>query len=215
MESRTLSAAAGAQGRRLSPEKRRAEIISMTRKMIAEHGPEGLSMRAVARYCGMTGPGIAHHFPSMTALLDAVLKQRNEEYVSDITRAIEEHGEKASLLLAMDTFVRYFAARPVETRNFDRLEAEAMNPNHPAHSYYVAGPPRGREITQALAERDYLEPDNVMKILSLVVDGLRSRWLLSPDNPDLWEDWAAVRAPLFNSFKRKDGRPTVPDGAAP
>lgn len=183
----------------------------MTHEMIAKNGPEGLSMRAVARHCGMTGPGVAHHFPTMTELLVAVLERRNRQYVSEVKTLIEAQDEEVSLLVAVDIAIRYFADRPVETRNFDRLEAEAMNPSHPAHSYYVAGPPRGRDLTLRLAERDYVDPVNVMRILSLVVDGLRSRWLLSPDEADLWNDWAAVRVPLFNGFKRRDGQLTFPD----
>ncbi len=199
------------KARRLSPDERRAQIISMTREMIAVNGPEGLSMRAVARHCGMTGPGVSHHFPTMTDLLVAVLKQRNDDYVSEVKAMIAAQGDAVRLVDAVDTAIRYFADRPVETRNFDRLEAEAMSPNHPAHEYYVAGPPRGRDLTLRLAAQEYVEPENVMMIVSLVVDGLRSRWLLSPDDADLWKDWEAVRGPLFNGFERRDGQLTIPD----
>lgn len=194
---------------RLSLEKRRAQIIATTRRMIAEHGPEGLSMRAVARACQMTGPGVAHHFPSMTELLTAVLEQKDREDEAAIVAEVMSHGDEASLLLVVDTFIRYFSDRAEETRNFDRLEAEAMSPAHPAHPYFAAGPPRARQLTRRLAERDYVDPDAVIAVLSLVIDGLRSRWLLEPEEADLWADWVAIRAPLFNGFRRKDGKPTV------
>lgn len=194
---------------RLTPERRRAEIIATTRQMIAENGPEGLSMRAVARRCEMTGPGVTHHFPSMAELLTAVLDQRDVEDEAAVIAEVTAHGDDASLLLLIDTYVRYYAERPVETRNFDRLEAEALNPAHPAHSYYVGKAPRARTLVWQLAERDYVDPPAIVPVLWLTVSGLHSRWLRSPGS-DLWQDWAAVRVPLFNSFVRKDGKPTIP-----
>jgi len=198
---------------RLSPDARRAQIIAVTRRLIAEHGPSGLSMRAIARACDMTGPGIAHHFPTLGDLLMTVMSERDHEYAAAILEEVRAHGEDMSLLLAVDTMVRYYAQRPRETRNFQLLLAAAMDPAHPAHPY-VAHRPRGRELTVPLAERDYVDPVGVMNVLSLVIDGLNSRWFIAPEMPDMWADWQAVRRPLFNGFVRKDGRLTIPDPPA-
>ncbi|HWK19924.1 MAG TPA: helix-turn-helix domain-containing protein [Microbacteriaceae bacterium] len=195
--------------RRLAPEARRAEIIARTRAMIATRGAEGLSLREVARWCGMTAPGLLHHFDGLAAVLEAVLEERADEEIHLYAQAIGAIGEHATLRDLADATVRVTAERREESANFDRLEMIAlMDRTHPLHEYYRHGKDirRLRPLTLALAEREYEDPLAVVSVLGLVAEGLRLRWLRSEAIPDYEADWAAVRDTVFAGFehRRKD-----------
>lgn len=172
----------------------------MTRTMIAENGAQNLSLRSVARYCGMSAPGLLHHFSSLEELLTAVLEQRAEEHALAIqARLADEHPDPTLRNLA-DTVVRFYADEPEEARNFDRLEGEAFSPGHPARKFFKRSTVSPWDVTLNLIEKEYRDPEAVLLILSLVVDGLRLRWLRDED-ADYWTDWVGVRDAVFATFE--------------
>lgn len=186
--------------RRLAPEERRDLILRQTRQMIAEEGTEGLSFRAVARYCGMSAPGVLHYFDSLTPLLEAVLDQREEEERAAFLRMVPDNP---TLLEWTDTVVQVSMSRAKENRNFDIMEAQAMgSPEHPAYDWY-ARKPRYLNQTIELATKDYpRNPDAVLTVLGTVVDGLRFRWIRSTDISDYETDWKQVRDTVFAGFEQ-------------
>ncbi|XPP26191.1 MAG: TetR/AcrR family transcriptional regulator [Leucobacter sp.] len=191
--------------RRLVPEARRAEIIARTRKMISVQGGENLSLREVARWCGMSAPGLLHHFDGLTAILEAVLTERAEEERQIYARELDAIGAQATLRDLADTTVRIAANRPEESRNFDRLEMIALaDPTHPAYAFYRHGSDirQLRPLSLMLAEREYEDPLAVVSVLGLVAEGLRLRWLRSETPPDYVGDWESVRDAIFYSFER-------------
>ncbi len=188
--------------RRLSPEVRRAEILQKTREMIATQGPADLSLRAVARYCGITHPAVLHHFDGLQPLLEEVLAARDRDEYEDALRFISEQGSAATILHIGDAMAQNFSRNPTETRNFDALESEAIaSADHPAHEYYVrqSGEPHPR--TLALAARDYSDPEAVVGMLLVVGDGLRHRWLRSKTVPDYAGDWQRLRRAVELGFE--------------
>ncbi|WLP90762.1 TetR/AcrR family transcriptional regulator [Gordonia sp. NB41Y] len=202
---------------RLTPEERKRRIVAATRSMIEESGPADVTLRSVARRCGMSAPGVKHHFPSMTDLFTAVLEQWNNDEVAAVERIVAEYGDDLTLPDLADSLVRHFAGMKEVTSNFDLLEAYAMAPDHPAHEAYQQFSIRPLPITWHLVVRDYENPEAVLRMLSLVVDGLRFRWLHDPKTVDHWGDWMAIRDTLFSSFTPKSGdsrnrdRPDLPD----
>lgn len=186
--------------RRLLPEERRAEIIERTRQLIAEEGPEDLSMRRVARWCGMSAPGLIHHFESLEVLMTAVLKARRDDELAKYAERIDQLGSEATLRDLTDATVEVAARTPRETQNFDRLEVIARaDPTHPAHSYFdgLDIVPQVRPMSLVLAEREYKEPLQVVKILSVVAEGFRARWSRSKTVPDYMGDWLEVADSIF------------------
>lgn len=187
---------------RLSVEARRAEILRLTRQMIAEQGPEGLSLRAVARWCGMSAPGVLHHFDGLKPLIEAVLHERATEELEAFVRALPPNP---TLLEWADTVVLVSTARTEENRNFDALETRALaDPEHPAHDYFQRGYRlRPFPTTIKLAEQDYpRNPQVVVEVLGTVVDGLRLRWLRSETMPDYDADWRRIRDTVFAGFEQ-------------
>ncbi len=190
--------------RRLAPEARKAEIIALTRKMIAAQGAENLSLREVARWCGISAPGLLHHFDGLTALLEAVLTERAEEERQLYARALDAIGPQASLRDFADATVRIAANQPEESRNFDRLEMVALaDHTHPAYAFYRHGSDvrRLRPLTLTLAQREYEDPTAVVSVLGLVAEGLRLRWLRQETLPDYLGDWESVRDTVFAGFE--------------
>lgn len=188
--------------RRLSLEARHAEILQRTREMIAQQGPEGLSLRSVARWCGMSAPGVLHYFDGLKPLLEAVLEQRDQEEYEAFVAALPPNP---TLLQWADTVVRVSQVRVEENSHFDALETQAVaDPDHPAHDYYRrAQQLRPYPATVALAEAEYpLNPVVVVETLGTVVDGLRLRWLRSETTPDYEADWGRIREVVFAGFEQ-------------
>lgn len=191
--------------RRLPLDARRAEILKRTREMIATRGPEGLSLRSVARWCDMSAPGVLHHFSSLKVLVEEVLAERDAEELAAFVDALPSD---ATLLVWADTVVRVSTTRAVENRNFDALETQALaNPDHPAYDYFARQHQlRPYPATVELAAHDYpRNPSAVVELLSTVVDGLRLRWLRSEDVPDYEADWRRIRETLFAGFEQYRG----------
>ncbi|MEP9395030.1 MULTISPECIES: TetR/AcrR family transcriptional regulator [Gordonia] len=195
---------------RFSAAERRAQIVATTRAMIADEGARSVTLRAVARRCGMTAPGIKHHFSTMTDLYREVIDQFNDEQNAIVEQIATAAGDDITLIGLADALAAYYSEHSDETRNFDLLEAEAMAPDHPAHGLYPVPAIRPLAVTRYLAERDYEAPEIVVMILSLAVDGLRFRWLQKRDGVDIWADWLEVRDELFSCFAKKPSAPPDP-----
>lgn len=187
--------------RRLSPEARRAEILEVAQAAIASDGYTALSLREVARRCGMSAPGLMHYFPDMPALLEAVLSHRDE---TDLAAIFDATGPHASVLDALDVARDYYAARSEEVRNFDALEAEALTPGHPAHDYFQRRSERNFERMRPQIHREFEGPEEVERALRLLFDGVRLKWLRSPDagEEERARDWQVIRS-VVSGFRRK------------
>lgn len=186
--------------RRLTVDARRREIVERTRQLIAEQGPDGLSLRAVARWCDMSAPGLMHHFAGLKPLLEEVLRERAEAEAEAYAAALPENP---TLRDWADTVARVAMDHVLENRNFDALETQALaNPDHPAHDFYVrAWHPYSPTVE--LAQKEYpRNPQVVSETLRTVVDGLRLRWLRSQEAPDYAGDWGRIADTVFAGFEQ-------------
>nr|WP_240148370.1 TetR/AcrR family transcriptional regulator [Diaminobutyricibacter tongyongensis] len=184
----------------MTPEARRAEIVETAHQVIAEKGYRSLSLRAVATRCGMSAPGLMYYFPDMQSLLEAVLEHRDEV---DIAAIVPEDLGEQSFADLIDAAAAYYVERVDDQRSFDALEAEALDPNHPAHSWFAARNARNIELLRPVIEREFADPDTAMRMLRYLFDGLRLNWLRNPDTRALFEDVHAVRSFLLNGLERK------------
>ncbi len=176
--------------RRLTAKARREEIIAIAHEVIVTEGARSLSLRLLARRCGMSAPGLMHHFPDLKSLLEAVLLAREERDVAAIATLA---GPNPTTLDVLDAAVRHYSSEAATTMRFDALEAEALDPDHPAHDYYFGRDQRTLDSLRPLIERDYEDPERVIAIVAVLYDGVRSRWVMHPERSDLWADWVLVR----------------------
>lgn len=180
---------------------RREEILETARALFGEVGYRSASLREIAARCGLSHPGLLHHFPTKEALLEAVLVRRDA--VSEERFGVIRHRGTAALR-ALVEIVAANAAEPGEVELYCVLSAEATAPDHPGHQYFAAR----YAVTRANVERSLREADDDgalrpgvdpavhAPIVVAVMDGLQVQWLLDRAGPTPTDMPAALRAHL-------------------
>jgi AcrR family transcriptional regulator len=175
---------------------KRREIIEQAMAMFGEVGYRGTSLRELAARCGLSHPGLLHHFPTKEGLLQAVLEQRDAE--DDAWFGARTDTPLGGLRRLVELVARNAARRGI-VELFCVLSAEATAPDHPAHAYFA------RRYEQALADMrghyarvreagllcDGVEPDLAGCQLVALLDGLQLQWLYDGGATDME---SAVRA---------------------
>ena len=161
---------------RLAPEARREQILREATRLIARSGFNGISLAAVADACDVRKPSVLHYFPSMTELLNDVLRRRDEH----------DYLALGAVTVANPTpervreFLGRVIARNLQQRELIRLDhvlaAEALDPTHPVHAYF-GGRARSAhdEMRRMLAWKD--DPEAAAIELLAFWDGLEFSWV--------------------------------------
>lgn len=172
---------------RLDPAVRRRQIVAEATRLIARSGFNGVSLADVANACDIRKSTVLHYFPSMKALLVAVLVGR------DVRDFLEEQQLDAKPVSASE-------AKAVVTAKFEEnlhqreiirlfyvLAAEALSPEHPAHDYFRE---RSRRAKTGLLQILAWKADPAVAALELVAfwQGLELEWLTDPQ-ADVLSAW--------------------------
>ncbi|MEU3223976.1 helix-turn-helix domain-containing protein [Streptomyces sp. NPDC006976] len=180
-------------------ERTRARILDSATELFARSGFHAVSLRDIAAHAGLTHAGLLHHFPGKEALLLDVLSLRDE---TDARRlfpgALGPGGpepDPAERLRRLVDVVARNAGTPGLVALYAKLSAEASDPEHPAHHYFVRRYQLlRRETTGLLAELFAAAgPDArgdaaaVAQQLLALMDGLQTQWLLEPGAVDMAE----------------------------
>jgi AcrR family transcriptional regulator len=116
------------------------EIKQAARKLLTEHGPNAISLRAIARELGMSAAALYRYFPSLEALVADVcadVYDELREVVDAAGAAVEDPGPQ---LVAMARgFRQWSIAHPQEfallfgtpVPGVAELEDECESPDHP------------------------------------------------------------------------------------
>jgi AcrR family transcriptional regulator len=122
----------GPRGAYAKTPKRREEILDAAFEVFAHYGYLNSSMSEIAKRAGMTMPGVTHHFPTKSGLLEAVLHER------DLDAAGHLQGRRGVELLQG---LLEIAERDENDRGLTQLyailSAEATIDDHPAHAYFL------------------------------------------------------------------------------
>jgi AcrR family transcriptional regulator len=187
-EDDTMSVEAGrgyAKGRA-----RRSEILDQAMSMFGEAGYRGASLRTIATRCGLSHPGLLHHFPTKESLLLAVLEHRDE--VDDAWLSLGDPIGVGRLRRLVELAALNATRRGI-VELFSVLAAEATSADHPAHAYFVqryetSVTDARRAYEQACDEgalRTGIRPDAAGRQLIALMDGLQVQWLLSDGATDM------------------------------
>ncbi|MCF2526159.1 TetR/AcrR family transcriptional regulator [Yinghuangia soli] len=161
------------------------EIIGHAVALFGEAGYRGATLRELAARCGLSHPGLIHHFPTKEALLLAVLEARDEE---DAQRVQADNVVGVDRLRRMVEVAERNAGRRVIVEMFTALSAEATSADHPAHAYFT----ERYEMAVGAAAIDYehargegalrpeVEPAAAARQLIALMDGLQVQWLYNP-----------------------------------
>ncbi len=161
---------------------RRAEIVRAASASFAEHGYERASLRDIAARANVTHAALLRHFASKEELLLAALALRDAQD-EELARRIMESEVPAEKVLS--SVLRDEFAHPDQQRNWLAITVAATNPEHPAHSFFLARRDRMRESfgTGRLAtdeDQEELTADDKVTIVLAMIDGLRIQALLDP-----------------------------------
>jgi AcrR family transcriptional regulator len=167
----------------------RRDIVEQATACFGEVGYSA-SLREIAGRCGISHPGLLHHFPSKELLLQAVLEHRDEADGEWVALGSSRGTEKLDRLVAL---VERNGQRRAIVELFATLSAEASSPEHPAHAYFVR---RYRDVIADIGEayreaqtdgalRDGVDPDSAARELVALMDGLQVQWLLDPTSTDM------------------------------
>ncbi|WP_176084589.1 TetR/AcrR family transcriptional regulator [Martelella sp. HB161492] len=191
-------------GRRLKAEDRRNQIIDEASVLISGRGYWGISIRDIALRCGITDTAILHHFGNKENLLLAIIEKRDEDdrqafaaYLGVRRDTLYEQIQSFAVETICQALVHRNASQPEIVRLYTLLSAEALQPNHPVHSYFVAR--EQRVIKTFAAARCHLKMDPIARgrLLLSLMDGVQLRWLRDPENIDLIAEWNTAAGVLL------------------
>lgn len=159
---------------------KREEILDAALAVVASHGYRKASVREIAEAAGLSPAGLLHYFGTKEELFVAILRARDDrderEYAGE---------DSTAALLAV---VAHNASVPGLVQLYSQLAAEAGDPEHPAHAYFIERTERIESVTRAqvIADqkagllRDDVDPAWVVRMLHAVADGLQNAWMLDP-----------------------------------
>ncbi|BDZ64878.1 TetR/AcrR family transcriptional regulator [Agromyces mangrovi Wang et al. 2018] len=168
----------------------RAAILDAALDVFARGGFRSGSIRDIATAVGMSEAGLLHHFPNKGALLAAVLELRDQRALDVVPK---DDSDPLATLESLVGLARYNASVPGVVALYCTLSAEATDPGHPAHDYFVR---RYAETVERLASafdgcaaqgrlRNGTSPDSAARRTVALMDGLQVQWLLDPGSVDM------------------------------
>jgi AcrR family transcriptional regulator len=180
----------GPRGGYAKGRERRDAILTAANEVFATRGFRGASLATIAKRVGVSEPGLLHHFASKEELLLELLTLRDQHDDERIAQAFGAHAHVLEVLLEL---CRQNAERPGIVRLFTILAAESVDPDHPAHAWFVD---RYRERRAQLAQQLAVEQregtvatdvdaEKAAAQILAMFDGLQIQWLLDPDATDM------------------------------
>lgn len=159
---------------------KRQEILETALEVVAAQGYRNASVRDIAEAANLSPAGLLHYFGSKEDLLVAIIQERDAK---DGLRAPE-----VDFMTQFLTVMRENSKVPGLVYLYSLLSVEAADPDHPAHTYFVA---RRNMVTQLATEviegaqergemRSDLTPEWITRAMHALADGLQNAWLIDP-----------------------------------
>jgi AcrR family transcriptional regulator len=154
---------------------KREEILRAALEVIARQGYRKTSTRELAAAVGLSEAGLLHYFGSKDKLFEAVLRARDE---ADQARLAEREDDVVGKLVAI---VRHNRDVPGLVQLYSTFSAEAGDPQHGAHDFFVERYDRLREsLADAVRARQTngtiskaADPAKIATLLIALSDGLQ------------------------------------------
>ena len=161
---------------------KREEILTKALEVIARHGYRKTSTRELAAAVGLSEAGLLHYFGSKEQLFEAVLRARDE---ADLERLGDQYDAVGKLM----AIVPHNSDVPGLVQLYSTFSAEAGDPQHGAHEYFVERYQRLREsLADSIRTRQAAgtistaaDPEKIATLLIAVSDGLQIQSQFSLD----------------------------------
>ena len=205
------------QTRRLGGTARRKQILDEAMRLIGKRGYHGFTVQELAARCQLANSGLLYYFGSKEKLLIALLADRDRRDATAIASALGllRHEEVNRIKLTLDELrqvlhavVANNAKQPEILRLFNVLASEALDPDHPAHDYFLARETRVTEIFSKLVEPHVADPVSTVRQLLSLMTGLEEQWLRTRSGFDIVAEWDKAAALLLPSAPR--AKPSQP-----
>ena len=172
----------------------REQVVRVAMEEFASRGYRGASLDMIAARIGVTRQALLHYFPSKVKLLLAVLELREQQDAARFMELAGEHGWSFTELFP--AIIRDYTENPELPRLYTVLASEAVDPEHPAHTWFVERYRRIRgRMAQAIAAQQTTEdipPEATAAALLALLEGLQLQALLEPGAIDVEQSIAAV-----------------------
>ena len=100
----------------LTEQARRAQLIDVTTRVIAEHGYAGASLSRIAEAAGITKAAVLYHFRSKDAVVRAAYEHALADLVDHVGGAVEAAGVEEAPAAYVRSMVGYLRDHPHHTR---------------------------------------------------------------------------------------------------
>lgn len=177
---------------------KREEILSKALEVIARHGYRKTSTRELAAAVGLSEAGLLHYFGSKEKLFEAVLRARD---AADAERSPDDLDVVDKLI----AIIRHNSDVPGLVQLYSTFSAEAGDPQHSAHDYFVE---RYQSLRSALADSirarqsdgtiaPGADPTKIATLLIALSDGLQiqSQFQLQAEPADLLDHLVGLLRP--------------------
>ena len=171
-------------------------IMAAAVPIIGRQGYHGFSIRMLAEACGLTVPGILHHFPSKEALLLAVLDYRERRDFEAVWQGLpfrEPEKLAAYSLSEVKRLLHETVVRSSQQAEMVRLgsvlRTEALYPEHPAFAFFRDRNRRSLATLAHLFTGKVPHPDVTAAQMAALMLGLETLWLDDPGKIDLVDLW--------------------------
>jgi AcrR family transcriptional regulator len=142
-------------GRREAGERTRQRLLEATRALLAEHGEDGVTLRAITDAANANVAAVSYHFGSKEALCRATCEQAIGRLVDEQIDGLRQLGEDATLEEIAAAWARpvigAMCGPPCETQAFLRILARVIADPPPELREWMAS-------TMARGEAALLEP---------------------------------------------------------
>lgn len=119
--------------RDVQPDEVRAEIRTVALRQIATGGPEALSINAIGRELGVTGPALYRYYPGRSALLTDLVIDAYGDFADHLKAAasdVSTAGQAAALVAVGDAYLTWAREQPHRYR----LMFRPPLPDYDAHA---------------------------------------------------------------------------------
>lgn len=176
---------------------RRERILEETLRIVGERGYHGFGIQELAERCGLTKPGLLHHFGSKDQLLLALLRdvdareaaELSDAYLPDYEQAESPEVLRATFREALKAIVARALERPALIRLRVVLRVEAINADHPAHDYFVARQEMALKRLLLGTNAVATDPLSLGRQILATLAGLEEQWLREAGAFDLQQEW--------------------------
>lgn len=189
-------------------EVRISQIVDEAIRIVGELGYYGFTVQALAGRCGISNAGLLYYFGSKDGLLLALLdeiERREEEFMAPLISVVEDRHDGGperqifAVAAMMRSMAERLAANPEQARFLIMMQAESMEPSHPAHLWFAQREAETINLLVRLLEQVAPAQLPVARYLMALVQGLGQQWIRGGQNFDLAEECEiAVRMLLAN-----------------